>query len=84
MKKIALLAVLAVSATGACASDIRHLRHASTPTEASQPGPGEATTRADRQAPYALTGPRRSGSARPAPPNLQTWVVGNPQFRPGK
>lgn len=84
MKKIALLAVLAASATGACASDMRHLRYASTPTEAAQPGPSEATTRGDRQAPYALTGPRRAESARPAPTNLQTWVVGNPQFRPGK
>ncbi len=81
-KMIAFSAVLLLGAQAACARDFRHLRHASTPTEASQ---GTiATSREARQAPYALTGRVDRDVSRPAPTNLQTWVVGNPQFRPGK
>lgn len=86
MKKlITLSAVLLLGAQVACARDFRHLRFASTPTESDQAT--IATTREVReanQAPYALTGRTPVDTARPAPTNLQTWVVGNPNFHPGK
>jgi hypothetical protein len=84
MKKFVAFTVLALTATGACARDDRHLRFASTPTESAQAGTANATPRDQQQAPYALTGRRNTEEARPARTNLQTWVVGTPHFRPGK
>jgi hypothetical protein len=80
-KLITLSAVLLLGAQVACARDFRHLRFSSTPTESDQAT--IATTREVREAPYALTGKdvRRAG---PALSSRQTWVVGNPNFHPGK
>ena len=86
MKKlITLSAVVLLGAQVACARDFRHMRFASTPTEADHAA--ITTTREVReanQAPYALTGRGAVDTARPAPADLQTWVVGNPNFHPGK
>jgi hypothetical protein len=82
-KVIALSAVLLLSAQIACARDFRHLGFASTPTE-SDHGQVATSREAREAAPYTLTGRPDADTARPAPANLPTWVVGNPQFRPGK
>ena len=83
MKKFLVLGILAASASCVSARDDRHLRFASTPTEAAQPG-ADKNIRERGQAPYALTGRRAHVDNRPASTNLQNWVVDSPHFRPGK
>lgn len=80
MKRLASLIVLfAVAAPFASASDLRHLRFASTPGQAANP-----TAVENGSAPvYSLTGPA-SPATRRAPGVANTWVVGTPNFHPGK
>ena len=82
MKRVAtLIVVLMIAAVApfAGASDLRHLRFASTPSQAATPNVAVRTS----AQPYSLTG-HHTRVLEPSAAAKNTWVVGSPQFRPGK
>ena len=82
-RAMTLLALISLTAPFAAASDLRHLRFASTPSQSAVAVAPERASVAIT--PYALTGRKaESGMTAPASPAKNTWVVGNPHFRPGK